>query len=292
MNFVKLHGTGNDFVLIDGRRHQSNSWPELARAMCDRHFGVGADGILVVGESTAADYRMIMYNPDGSEAEMCGNGIRCFAKYLYDSGAVAGSNILIETGAGLKQVEIEAADGVAQRVIVDMGAPIFEPSLIPVDLPGTEIVDLPHVVDGRALSLTAVSMGNPHAIHFLEGTVWDFPLEQIGPLVEHDSLFPRRVNFEIAQVPTAEEIDVRVWERGAGITLACGTGACAVFAAARRKGLVGDWATLHLPGGELAMRIGSDGHILMAGPAEYVFRGEWPEPSQELNRLPTFVAEK
>ncbi len=277
MKFIKLQGTGNDFVLIDGRTEQTSSWAALARAICDRHFGVGADGILIVGESKEADFRMIMYNPDGSEAEMCGNGIRCFAKYLYDSHAVKGSSLEIETGAGLKQVEIEAVGGIARRVVVDMGAPIFEPALIPIALAGREVVDFPCTVDGRALSLTAVSMGNPHAVHFLDRDVWDFPLERIGPLVEHDPLFPRRVNFEIAHLSTAERIDVRVWERGAGITLACGTGACAVFAAARRKGLVDDHATLRLPGGELEMRVGPAGQILMAGPAEYVFRGEWPE---------------
>ncbi|HUX88133.1 MAG TPA: diaminopimelate epimerase [Chloroflexota bacterium] len=292
MKFVKLQGTGNDFVLIDSRREESRSWPELARTICDRHFGVGADGILLVGDSAVADYRMIMYNPDGSEAEMCGNGIRCFAKYLYDSHAIGGSTIAIETGAGLKRVEIEAANGVARRVVVDMGAPIFEPSLIPVAAAGTEVIDIPRVIDGRALALTAVSMGNPHAIHFLDSDVWDFPLEQIGPLVEHDSLFPRRVNFEIAKVTTAEQIDVRVWERGAGITLACGTGACAVFAAARRKGLVGDRATLRLPGGELAMQIGSSGQILMAGPAEFVFSGEWTETHHGSIRPTAFVTEK
>jgi diaminopimelate epimerase len=277
MKFTKMHGTGNDFVLIDVREVGAREWSGLARAICDRHFGVGADGILLVEESTIADYRMVMYNPDGSEAEMCGNGIRCFAKYLFDRGEIPGSTVSVETGAGIKQLEIEADGGHARRVVVDMGAPTFAPAQIPIRAEGSEVVDLPRSVDGYDLALTAVSMGNPHAIHFHDGDVREFPLERIGPMVEHDSLFPRRVNFEIARVKANDEVDVRVWERGAGITLACGTGACAVFAAARRKGLVGERARLHLPGGELEMRVGPSGHVLMAGPAVSVFTGEWPE---------------
>ena len=277
MKFTKLHGTGNDFVLIDARQQPPREWSALARVVCDRHFGVGSDGILLVQEADAADYRMVMYNPDGSEAEMCGNGIRCFARYLFDTKEVHGPILSVATGAGIKRLEIESDGDRFRRVVVDMGAPTFVPSEVPVLADGSEVVDFPLSVEGRNLALTAVSMGNPHAVHFLDEDVREFPLEQIGPRVEHDPLFPRRVNFEIANVKSPGEVDVRVWERGAGITLACGTGACAVFAAARRKGLIGDRAMLRLPGGELEMRIGPIGQILMAGPAEVVFAGEWPE---------------
>ena len=277
IKFTKMHGTGNDFVLIDARRGYERNWPELARAMCDRHFGIGSDGLLLVRESDTADYRMVMYNPDGSEAEMCGNGIRCFAKYLYDHGALRENKVAVETGAGIKCLEIESQDGRARRVVVDMGIPTFVPSLIPIQATGSEVVDLPLRIGGQDLALTGVSMGNPHAVHFVNTPVEEFPLEQIGPLVEHDSIFPRRVNFEVARVTAPDRVDVRVWERGAGITLACGTGACAVFAASRLKGRVGERATLHLPGGELDMRVGPDGQILMTGPAAFVYTGEWPE---------------
>lgn len=275
MNFVKLHGTGNDFVLVDARDLAARDWSGLARAACDRHFGVGADGILLVKESTRADYWMVMYNPDGSEAEMCGNGIRCFAKYLFDRGATTGNRVTVETGAGIKSLTIESVDGEARRVVVDMGVPAFTPAEIPVALDGSAVIDLPRSVGGYDLALTAVSMGNPHAVHFVQGDVREFPLEQIGPLVEQDPLFPRRVNFEIARVRSPERIDTRVWERGAGLTLACGTGACAVFAAARQKGLIADHAILGLPGGDLEMRVGPAGQILMAGPAVEVFTGQW-----------------
>lgn len=277
IRFTKMHGTGNDFVLIDARDGNERDWADVARKMCDRHFGIGGDGILLVKESATADFRMVMYNPDGSEAEMCGNGIRCFARYLFDRGEISGNRVSVETGAGIKELEIEAMGGKARRIVVDMGAPTFAPAQIPVVANGSAVVDLPHQVDGFNLALTAVSMGNPHAVHFLDDDVRAFPLERIGPLVEHDPLFPRRVNFEIARVRSREEVDVRVWERGAGITLACGTGACAVFAAARHKGLVEDRACLRLPGGELEMRVGPSGQILMAGPASLVFTGEWPE---------------
>jgi diaminopimelate epimerase len=277
VRFLKYHGTGNDFVLIDTRLEGQRDWPELAVRLCDRHFGVGSDGILLVAPSAIAEFRMIMFNPDGTEAEMCGNGIRCFAKYLYDSGALRGSEVAVETGAGIKHLAIEAEAGKASRVVVDMGAPSFDPRRVPIAVHRPEVVDLPRAYDGLGLALTAVSMGNPHAVHFTPGDVREFPLERIGPLVEHDPVFPRRVNFEVARVAGPERIEVRVWERGAGPTLACGTGACATFAAARHKGLVGERAVLGLPGGDLEMRVGPAGQILMAGPATFVFAGEWPE---------------
>ena len=260
MKFYKMQGTGNDFVLIDVRQEGERVWPVIARQICDRHYGVGSDGVLLVQEPSAlsqgADYRMVMFNPDGSELEMCGNGIRCFAKYLFDSGQLGAPRVTVETGAGVLSISLEVENGVARRATVDMGAPIFAPDRIPVAAAGDEIVDLPLSVDGVNLAITAVSMGNPHAIHFLTGEPSEFPLERIGPLVEHDPLFPRRVNFEVARLTSLGVLDTRVWERGAGTTLACGTGACAVFAAARRKGLVNDAAIVRLPGGELDLRVG------------------------------------
>ena len=285
MKFYKMQGTGNDFVLIDARIEGERVWPVLARQICDRHFGIGSDGILLVKEpsttGTGAEYRMVMYNPDGSEAEMCGNGIRCFAKYLYDCGALSEPHVVVETGAGILAIDLEVDGTVTRRAIVDMGVPVFAPERIPVTVSGHEVVDLPVRVNGLELALTAVSMGNPHAIHFLDGDPGKFPLESVGPRIEHDSRFPRRVNFEVAHLAGPGLLDVRVWERGAGITLACGTGACAVFAAARRKGLVGESALLRLPGGELEMRVGPTGQILMSGPAEFVFAGEWYERESE-----------
>jgi len=281
VKFYKMQGTGNDFVLIDVRQEGERVWPVIARQICDRHLGVGADGVLLVTEpsdpSLGADYRMIMYNPDGSEAEMCGNGIRCFAKYLFDSGLLVEPKVTVETGAGVLTISLDVEDGVARRATVDMGAPIFASDRIPIATAGAEVVDLPLTVDGVSLAITGVSMGNPHAVHFMTDEPSEFPLERIGPLVEHEALFPRRVNFEIARIATLGVIDTRVWERGAGITLACGTGACAVFAAARRKGLVSDTAIVRLPGGELEMHADRNDHILMTGPAEFVFVGEWYE---------------
>jgi len=245
--------------------------------MCDRHFGVGSDGILLVKPSAVADFQMVMFNPDGSESEMCGNGIRCFAKYLHDGGDVRGKSVSVETGDGIKLLTIDAAGGSASRVVVDMGVPTFDASRIPIAVDTAEAVDLPRTYGGRSLALTAVSTGNPHAVYFTTDDPRTFPLEVIGPQVEHDPLFPHRVNFEVARVAAPDRIEVRVWERGAGITLACGTGACATFAAARKKGLVGETSTLALPGGDLEMRVGPRGQILMAGPATFVFGGEWPE---------------
>jgi diaminopimelate epimerase len=276
MKFWKMHGTGNDFVLIDGRSLPAEDLPGLARAMCDRHFGIGSDGMLLVEPSEIADFRMKMYNPDGSEAEMCGNGIRCFAKHLYDSGVWREPVLTVETGAGVKRLELEVVDGVTRRVRVDMGIPSFDPATIPIAVEAPAVVDLPYRVDGWELRMTAVSMGNPHTIHFMADALARFPLERIGPLVERDPLFPRRVNFAIARQTSDRRIEVRVWERGAGLTLACGTGACAVFAAARRKALIGDAATIALPGGELEMGVGPRGGILLTGPAALVYSGEWP----------------
>ena len=279
MHFLKMQGTGNDFVVVDGLKNgaASHDWTALAKAMCDRHFGVGSDGLLLVEPSEQADFRMRMWNPDGSESEMCGNGIRCFGKYLYDAGLVERQEMKVETGAGVLDLLVHTRGGVADRVTVSMGVPEFRPERIPVAVAGERAFDVSVPGVGLDVTVSCASMGNPHAVMFLDGPVADFPLETVGPKVEHHKLFPRRVNFEVVQRRAPGELDVRVWERGAGITLACGTGACAVAAVARAKGLTGDRTMVHLPGGALELEWDGRGEILMTGPAALVFEGNWPE---------------
>jgi diaminopimelate epimerase len=279
VKFLKMHGTGNDFVVLDGLRAPLPvaDWPTLAQRMCDRHFGVGSDGILIVEPSPKADFRMRMFNPDGSESEMCGNGIRCFAKYVYDAGLTRGRELRVETGAGVLDLLVHGQNGHAERVTVSMGVPELRPERVPVAVEGEIAKDVPVDGVGADVRVTCVSMGNPHAVMFLEGPVAGFPLEQVGPRVEHHRLFPRRVNFEIVQPRSRAELDARVWERGAGITLACGTGACAVAAAARVHGLIDDKVRVNLPGGTLEIEWDGKSEILMTGPAALVFEGEWPE---------------
>jgi diaminopimelate epimerase len=275
--FRKGHGAGNDFVLVDARA-ASRDWARLARAMCDRHFGVGADGLLLVEDSGAADYRMRMFNPDGSEAEMCGNGIRFFAKYLFDEGLVAsGDRVSVETLAGVQRLQVFREGGRVARVRVGMGAPRFRPEEVPVagTLNGKRAVERHLSVEGTELDVTCVSMGNPHAVAFIDAPVEEFPLERIGPRVEHLPDFPARTNFEIVNVIDRSRLRMRVWERGAGLTLACGTGACAVMAAARVHDLVEPRAEIALPGGTLEIEWDGEGEVWMTGPAETVFAGEW-----------------
>lgn len=277
MKFLKMHGTGNDFVVLDGLRAPIpvNDWPKLARSMCDRHFGVGSDGVLIVEPSPRADFRMRMFNPDGSESEMCGNGIRCFAKYVYDAGLATSREMAVETGAGVLHLRVHGQNGTAERVTVSMGVPEFRPDRIPVAVEGEVARDVAVDGVGADVRVTCVAMGNPHAVAFLDGPVAEFPLEQVGPRVEHHALFPRRVNFEIVQVKSRRELDARVWERGAGITLACGTGACAVAAAARLHGLTADEVRVNLPGGQLEIEWDGVSEMLMTGPAALVFEGDW-----------------
>jgi len=274
--FVKMHGTGNDFVLI-GPEHSGMAldWPGLARATGDRHFGIGHDGLLLVERDDAADFRMRMLNPDGSESEMCGNGIRCFSKYVFDNGLARASELTIRTGAGIQKVRVLVDGGQAAAVEVDMGVPIFEAARIPVISDCAVVVNQPIAIDGWQFAISCASMGNPHAVAFVEN-VDRVPLELLGPKVEHHGWFPRRVNFEVATVKARDEVVMRVWERGAGITLACGSGACAVMAVAHRRGLVGDQARIRLPGGDLQLQWDGRHEMRMTGPASFVFRGEWP----------------
>ena len=277
MKFTKMQGTGNDFILVDAREMECD-WPRLAVAMCERHFGVGADGLILVLKSKVADFRMRIFNADGSEAEMCGNGLRCFAKYVVEQGLAPkdATELTVETLAGINRVRPQVVDGVVTSVQVGMGVPKLKASEIPVLAGALERVsDYPLVVDGRELRVTCVSMGNPHAVCFVEQPVAGFPLAEIGQKVEHHPIFPKRVNFEVARVLNRTQIEGRVWERGVGETLACGSGACAIAVAARLHDYVDDELDITLLGGVLTLAWDGVGEVLLSGPAETVFEGEW-----------------
>jgi len=276
MRFTKMHGIGNDFVIVEPARTGETDWPALARATADRHFGIGHDGLILVRPSPSCDWRMQMYNPDGSEADMCGNGIRCFAKYLYDTGLTQQTEIAVETLSGVQHLHLEIAGDQVASVTVNMGIPRLHPAEVPVTLPGDgPILDHPLNLGDVNLAITPVNTGNPHAVAFLETPVADFPLARIGPLVEHHPLFPRRTNFHIVNRGRPGHLIMRSWERGAGLTLACGTGACAVTVVARLHGWIGDQATVTLPGGNLEISWDSQGAIYLTGPAKTVFTGDW-----------------
>ena len=277
MKFVKMHGTGNDFVLLRVQGDEQD-WSRLAQAMCDRHYGIGADGLILVLPSSQADVRMRMFNPDGSEAEMCGNGLRCVVKYAVDEGLVRprDGRISVETAVGILSAQVFGEKGAVERVRVSMGVPRFAPHEIPVLAEGEPpLKDLPLDIEGQRLAVTCVSMGNPHAVHFVERPVAEFPLESIGPKVEHQPLFPQRMDFEVARVLGRERMEARVWERGAGITLSCGSGACAVAVVARLKGYIGDEVDIMLTGGNLTITWNGIGEVYLTGAAEEVFSGEW-----------------
>ncbi len=270
-----MQGAGNDFVLIDLRVESVADWSALAVEMCDRHFGVGADGLILVDGGSERGYEMTMFNPDGSNGQMCGNGIRCFARFLHERGEIDGEKVEVLTGAGPRWIHVVDA-GDPYRVTVGMGAPEFDPREIPVALPGDRVIDRGLTVDGEDISITAVSMGNPHAVAFVDD-VESFDLARIGPMVEHHPAFPERVNFEICQVLGPNRLRMRVWERGAGITLACGSGASAAAAAAVITGRVEPGSMdLLVTGGLLQMTWNGEGHeVILTGPAANVFDGEW-----------------
>ncbi len=280
MKFTKMHGIGNDYVYVETFGQAPPADPvALARALSDRHFGVGSDGLILIGPSERADARMRMFNADGSESEMCGNGVRCVAKYIHDHGIARKPSVTIETGRGVLTLDIEVEGGKARRVRVDMGPPILQADEIPTTLPGNPPVSVPIDVAGRSFAVTAVSMGNPHAVVYLENEDLDgFPLETIGPALEHHPSFPRRVNAHFVTVLGPGEVAMRTWERGSGITLACGTGACAVCVAGVLTGRTGPTILAHLPGGDLELAWAGDGRsVFMTGPAVEVFTGEWPD---------------
>jgi diaminopimelate epimerase len=287
MKFSKLQATGNDFILADASTMEAE-WSKLARAMCDRHFGVGADGLILVQNSTSADLKMRLFNSDGSEAEVSGNGLRCFAKYAIEKGLTgersrqAGRSyrpMTIETLSGVRKVKTYMSGNMVNRAEVNMGLPRFQPERIPVkvDVDIIPILKYPLVIDGKKLSLALLSMGNPHAVSFLSRPVADFPLAEIGQKVERHPMFPQRTNFEIARVVSRGRIEARVWERGVGETLACGSGASAIAVAAQLLDYVDRQVDIILPGGTLTVSWNGVGEVLLAGPVEEVFTGEWLE---------------
>ena len=272
-----MHGLGNDYIYFRPESEEQD-WEPISRRVSDRHFGVGADGLILALPSEVADLRMRIFNADGSEAEMCGNGIRCLAKYAVEEGMVPADTerVTIDTLAGVLTLDLTREDGVVTAARVDMGPPRFDPSSLPANVEGPgPVIDLPLAVDGMDLKVTLVSVGNPHAIHYVDGGIDDFPLTTVGPLVEHHPLFPRRTNFQVVQVLDRGHVKHRVWERGAGITLASGTSASAVCAASRLRGFTGDRIVDSLPGGDLVLEWDGQGSVFMTGPATRVFDGEW-----------------
>ncbi len=274
MKFTKMEGLGNDYVYVNCFRETVDNPSEVAKKVSDRHFGIGSDGLILIKPSEVADFRMDMYNADGSQAEMCGNGIRCVAKYVYDYGLTDKTSISIETLAGIKYLNLQVTDGKVSLITVNMGSPELIPDKIPVISDSKRVVDEPIEVDGTTYKMTCVSMGNPHCIVFVEDTA-SFPLETVGPLFENHERFPKRVNTEFIQLLDRKTVNMRVWERGSGETLACGTGACASAVACILNGLTEDEITLHLLGGDLIVRWDQqDNLVYMTGPAQVVFDGE------------------
>jgi diaminopimelate epimerase len=283
MRFTKMHGIGNDYVYVDCFRNPMPHDPAgLSRAVSDRHFGIGSDGLILICPSDKADARMRMYNADGSESEMCGNGVRCVAKYLYDHSLVRKPMLTVETGRGVLNLQLEISGGAVRQVRVDMGEPVLQAPLIPTSLPGDparggRVVNVPLAIDGRKVSVTCVSMGNPHCIVFVD-EITNEQVLIVGPQVEVHPEFPRRINVEFVKVNRPEELTFRVWERGSGETMACGTGACAVAVAGVLTGRTQRRVVAHLRGGDLKLEWSeADNHVYMTGPATEVFSGEWPE---------------
>ena len=277
MRFTKMHGAGNDYVYVDCFAETVTDPSALARRVSDRHRGIGSDGLILILPSAAADARMRMFNADGSEAEMCGNGIRCVAKYVYDHGIARKRELAVETGAGVLRLEVyPGADGRVDRVRVDMGEPRLRPEQIPVGRSGDSVINAAIDVGGRSREMTCVNMGNPHAVFFVPD-LGEIELEKIGPLVEHHELFPERTNAHFVKAHSAGEVTMRTWERGSGITLACGTGAAAVCVAGALTGNTGREILAHLPGGDLELQWAANDHVFMTGPAVEVFIGEWPD---------------
>ena len=277
LRFTKMHGLGNDFVVVDDLDRSWDFDPDAVRLLCDRHFGIGGDGLILVRPATieGADFSMLYYNADGTTAEMCGNGIRCFAKWLVDRGQVTGDSVNVQTLGGIRSVEIErGGDGVMTLARVDMGEPILDPPAIPTTFEGQQVFECPLETSLGTFKVTAVSMGNPHAVIWVDD-VDTAPVDTLGPIIESDPHFPAKTNVEFAQLVEGETdlVRLRVWERGVGETLACGTGACATAVVAALSCRTGRTATIELPGGELSVEWSPDGHVYMTGPAEEVFAG-------------------
>ena len=274
MKFTKMQGLGNDYVYVNCFKETVENPSEVSIKVSDRHFGIGSDGLILIKPSEVADFCMEMYNADGSQSEMCGNGIRCVAKYVYDYGLTDKTSISVETLAGIKYLDLQVENGKVVMVTVNMGAPELVPANIPVKSDKDILVREPIEVAGVTYEMTCVSMGNPHCIVFVEDTA-AFPLEKVGPEFEKHEVFPNRVNAEFIEVLDRKTVNMRVWERGSGETLACGTGACASTVACILNGLTEDEITLHLLGGDLKVRWDKEENLVyMTGPAKVVFDGE------------------
>jgi len=276
MNFTKMNGLGNDFVVIAGEQQLPDNVADLAVQLCNRFFGIGADGLVYILPSEIADFRMRIINSDGSEAEQCGNAIRCVAKYVYDNGLTDKAEITIETlGAGAQKVQLTVSNGKVSSVRVDMGEPILNGQRVPTTIDAEQVVEHPIEVDGREFRFTAVSMGNPHCVIYVDDAV-NFDLSTWGPKLETHPLFPRKINVEFVKVNSRTHTDMRVWERGAGPTLACGTGACATVVASVLTGVTDRTATVSLKGGDLLIEWNElDNHVYMSGPAAVSYCGEF-----------------
>lgn len=273
-NFVKSQALGNDFIIIEDIEERLKLDASIVKKLCDRHFGIGADGLIVVRPSSHADFFMLFFNPDGTKAEMCGNGIRCFASYLFNHGLTSKKTIRVETGGGLREVYLILENGKLKVTKVNMGRPTFKASDIPMNVEQHEFINEVIDVNGDQIQATCLSVGNPHCVVF-EKDIAEVPVSELGPKIENLSVFPNKVNVEFVQVDKPDEVKVRVWERGAGETLACGTGACASVLAGVRNKLTSRKVKVHLPGGDLDIEWGDDDFILMTGSSKEVFRGEF-----------------
>lgn len=278
MDFVKMHGLGNDFVFIEDKTGQDKDYTALARAMCNRHTGIGADGLIVIVDSRIADVRMRIINSDGSEAEMCGNGIRCFAKYVYDRGIIEKKRFTVETPAGIMEPEITVgADNKAKLITINMGSPSFNRSEIPMEGADGRVLNEDLCVDGENWKITSLLMGVPHTVTYVDD-VDTVDIEKIGPLFEKHEAFPKHTNINFAQQMDDRTVKVRTWERGAGATLACGTGSCSVAVASFLNGRTGREVDIQLPLGTLHIEYREeDGNVYMTGPAAVSFTGTWPD---------------
>ncbi len=274
MEFAKMQGCGNDYIYVNCFKETVENPRETAIKVSDRHFGIGSDGLILIYPSKVADFKMVMYNADGSEGKMCGNGIRCVAKYVYDFGLTDKTELKIETLSGIKTLKLNIKDKKVDTVQVDMGSPILVPEQIPVNFEGEIMIDEPVSVNGLEYHLTCVSMGNPHAVVFVDN-IKILNLEKIGPDFEQHPIFPDKVNTEFIHIIDKNTIEMRVWERGSGETLACGTGACASVVACVWNGLTADEVLVHLVGGDLKIKYDREKNtVLMTGPAEFVCTGE------------------
>ena len=274
MKFTKMHGCGNDYVYVNGFENKMENPGEISKKISDRHFGIGSDGMIVINPSDVADFKMSMYNADGSEGKMCGNGIRCVAKFVYDYKLTDKTTITVETLSGIKTLKLNVKDGKVETVRVNMGSPILNAKQIPVISAQDQVIDSPLMIDGKEYRITCVSMGNPHDITFVDDTD-AIEIEQIGPKFENHEIFPDRVNTEFIQIVDRNTIKMRVWERGSGETLACGTGACASVVACVLNNKTENVVTVKLLGGDLLIEYNREENtVYMTGPATTVYTGE------------------